>query len=354
MNFLSVILPFIYSKIKFLLCVFLFVILFCELYTRFPFLPQRLEYQVDEELISVLRPSQKGYDWLGNMSFKSPLISLNQDGHRGKETNWSNPVILAVGNSEAFGASVKDSDVWTYHLELLLKNQTDRETLQVVNASHLGAGPYQQYIRVKRALEVHQVGTIIVRVDLADRYFRPVATNSLPTMIKKAQLRQNLRRYTKGLPYLLNKVMSQLPSIKNIFRPKLFINKRKKAFYSDNVGFKMWQENKIWWNKIRELAIQKNITLIYMIFDAFYSDGCIVIEENLRHLTAMDPSTYVFRIGPDIFGLTSNDRDLWKKQFNLQFTLGRDPHANALQHKLIAHAAFEFMTNNNLIPKPTE
>jgi hypothetical protein len=58
-----------------------------ETYMRLPFVAQQLEYQPDLELGGRLASDQRGFIWLANMSLKSPTITLNHDGHRGRDTD---------------------------------------------------------------------------------------------------------------------------------------------------------------------------------------------------------------------------------------------------------------------------
>src|SRR5437870_4794788 len=74
-----------------------------EAYLRLPFITQRLEYMPDAELGWTLAPNQRGYEWLGNQSVQSPPMTLNSDGHRGRPTDWSQPVLLSVGDSQGVG-----------------------------------------------------------------------------------------------------------------------------------------------------------------------------------------------------------------------------------------------------------
>src|SRR5260370_945761 len=109
-----------------------------EVYLRLPFIPQRLESMPDEELGGIVAPSQRGYDWLGNFSVQSVPITVNSDGHRGRDTDWSGPVLLAVGDSQGWGTGVADDEVYTAVLETWLREQPGQSEVQVVNASGPG------------------------------------------------------------------------------------------------------------------------------------------------------------------------------------------------------------------------
>ena len=63
-----------------------------EAYMRLPFVARQLEYGPDREFGGRLAPDQRGFVWLASMSLASPTITLNHDGHRGRDTDWSKPV----------------------------------------------------------------------------------------------------------------------------------------------------------------------------------------------------------------------------------------------------------------------
>src|SRR5260370_17024942 len=111
-----------------------------EVYLRLPFIPQRLESMPDEELGGIVAPSQRGYDLLGNFSVQSAPITVNSDGHRGRDTDWSGPVLLAVGDSQGWGTGVADDEVYPAVLETWLLGQPGQGCGQRAHASGTGFG----------------------------------------------------------------------------------------------------------------------------------------------------------------------------------------------------------------------
>jgi hypothetical protein len=326
---------FLVRKSGILIFSFFCVLILCEIYFRLPFLPQRLEYQVDDELIAVLRPNQVGFQWQGNMSYKSPLIKINSEGFRGEEIEWSKPIIAAFGNSEAFGSGVRDNEVWTSILQKKFNSRQNGKNLNIVNASHPGHGPYKHYVRIKRVLDSHNINGIILRVDIADRYFRYIPTEKKYKLLKKASIRQKIRVYTKALPYIYNKMTAQLPSIKNSFKP-IFIRTNRTHSITRQAGRMMWNENKKWWRKIIKLTSNKRIAIVFMIVDPYNSEGNSELEAGLKEVSEEYKNVYVLRLGPKNFGLSGKTREQLDQEISKKLTLGRDPHANPLQHKLIA------------------
>lgn len=350
MKFLLFIFHHLIKNMRLLLCVAFLVVLLCELYLRFPLLPPRLEYQVDKTLVATLRPNQRGFVWLGNMSYKSPIITVNRDGHRGEETDWSKPTVLTIGNSESFGTTVTDQQVWTSRLEMKFGQIPGLETVQVVNAAHPGHGPYDHYVRLKRIMESHDASMVIVRVDMGDRTFRRVPPSKLPNELEKAKFRLSVRKYTKGIPFLFNKIKTQMNSIKASFKPRFSFAKQAKASGSSlTAGQRMWLEHHAWWEEIARLTADNHIPLVFMIYDLSGSEGCSFIRNKLKDLTSGYKNIHILTLGPRAFGLEPGDSEqLWKKA-RITLSTKRDPHANPLQHELIARAVFEFLTERDLI-----
>ncbi len=336
-------LRYLYKKIVLLFLTGVMVVGLCEIYFRLPFLPGQLEYQPDSEFGAELRAKQKGFIWLGNMSFKSPPIMINSDGHRGRETDWDKPVILAAGDSEAFGAGVRDDETWTACLEENLRNQLETGDLQVVNIAHPGHGPYHHYVRIVRALaKGDDIKAVIVRVDIADRNFNRLPEMVLSRQIRAASIRRQIRGHTKALPYLFNKTMAQVRTIKRVLTA-YFSKKRRPSGLDAAVGMSMWEENRRWWEAMAVQSLERDIPLIFLIHDMSDTDAAKVLEVSLDRLSEKNHGIYVLRMGPRDFGLGGGGRNRNSGSGMDRLVLERDPHASSLQHELIARRVFGFL-----------
>jgi hypothetical protein len=328
----------------------LLVLVLCEAYLRVPWLIPRLEYRLDDVLVATLEPNQTGFMWMGDMSYKSPPIRINSDGNRGSETDWSQPVILAIGNSEAFGSGVKDSQVWTARLESNLRQIKGLNNIEVVNAAHPGYGPYQHAVMVERILKKRLPEMIIVRVDIADRYFRAILDDKRPELIKKAQFRLKVRKFSKGIPFLFNKIKTQIGSIRQAVRFRFRGNQAHASQYRINkTGKVYWEQNRIWWEKIAELSILRNIPLVFIIHDIYgtpsYQALCQAYEERFGQTDGV----HLLRLDPEILGLRESDPEILRRKIHSKFTLKRDPHANPAQHQMIAQAIFKFINRSRYL-----
>ena len=342
------------KRIRFILLTGLLVLVYCEIYMRFPLIPQRLEYDVDEEVVYVLKPSQAGYQWQGNMSYKSPLITINSEGHRGRETDWTKPVFVAFGNSEAFGSGVEDDEVWTAKLEQMFRGLANCGDLQVVNGAHPGDSPWKHYRKMVRLMEIHDVDGLIVRVDLADRMRNAITGKRLIKEVEKTRERQEIRLYTKGIPFLYNKIKAQEPSIRKV----LGLRREHTGGENDPAGVEqadsMWKENRRWWEGMAREASERGIPLIFMLVDLRNASGYGRLEELLGEIMGEYEKVYTVRLMSRDFGLIQGPEKKVEQEIHETLTLKRDPHANALQHSLVGTRLYEHLMEQNVFPKVCE
>ena len=305
-----------------------------EIYLRLP-IGRQLEYQPDDELVGILAPGQQ-----------SIRETVNRDGHRGKDTDWSAPVILAVGDSQGWGAGVADDEVWTARLEQHLKRQRDYRAFQVVNASHPGHGPFHHYTRARRVLEKHRVDLLLVRVSIEDLNFKPTPTNQVPELLEAARLRQSVRQYTKFLPFLSVRAQEQMVSVQAIFQPR---PPNKAAARSPDRGRRMWKEHGPWWERIADLAEQQGVPLVFLLYDPNDLPGSAVLQARLQEIVDRREDVYLFRLGSKAFGLRGSTPEAITREFRARFTLPHDPHANALQHGMIGREIHTFLVESGLL-----
>lgn len=324
------------------------VLVLGEVYLRLPFIPQRLEYIPDEELGGILAPSQRGCYWMGSFSVQSVAMTVNSDGHRGHETDWARPVLVAFGDSQGFGSGLPDDEVYTAVLEALLQEQPGQREVQVANASGAGFGPYQQLVMLRRVLAKHPVAGVLVRVSIEDRSFAPIVGVDLEREYAKARRNFAIRRVTRFLPHMWNRVQLQLPSIRTAFGP-WFLRPSPSAEspFTPALGQKMWQDFKANWEEMASLAAAKGIPAVFFLYDPQGDPASLALWEKLQDLPARYPNCHLLHLGPASFHLD-------KYSFNeltLEESMG-DDHANGLQNRFIAQALFDFMMQEKLVPSP--
>jgi len=337
---------------RFALLVTLLALALGETYMRLPFLLPRLEYEPDRELEARLAAGQRGYLWLANMSMRTPPISVNREGHRGPEDDWRRPVILVVGDSEWFGAGVEDEEAWPRVLERRLNTPAPPQPVHVVNASQPGFGPYHEAVVIDRALARHQVDAVIVRVSIAQRNFLPVPEAERDARVAAAERRAVLRRWSRFLPFLANKLEAQLPSIRAAFIPTPLRRRGKSGDeLTERVGRAMATDAVPWWLQMRERAEATGTPLLFVLHEPIPSPSTDALDVALRSLAEGHPVTHIVRLGPEIFGLDpSAPVEQLRRTLRTRLTVGRDPHANPLQHRLIAQAMADALRSLELPP----
>lgn len=321
-----------------------------ETYMRLPIVAQQLEYKPDLEFGGRLASDQRGFMWLANMSLQSPTITLNHDGHRGRDTDWSKPVVLVVGDSECFGAGVSDDSVWTHVLEGDLRRRPGLQELQVVNACHPGDGAYHEFVVTGRVLGDHSVLAIIARISLTQRNFSAIAPADRVRRFGQAQVRYRIRRLTKFVPFLSSKLEAQMESIREAFIPHMFRRSdRSSDWRTGAVGEAMWLETQSWWEQIIALARSHRIPVVFAVHDVEGTPAMNVLLAHVEGLAGQHQNVHVSRLGPERFGLDTGNREALRRIVRDRLTLGRDPHGNAVQHALVAQAILADADRSGLI-----
>ena len=327
------------TSARYLCAVVVVTLLLGEAYMRLPFVARRLEYEPDPVLGGRLAPNQFGYIWLAQMSLQSPPITINRDGFRGYETDWTQPVVLILGDSEWFGAGVTDDEVWTSRLEPALRADTALPTLQVVNAAHPGDGPYHQLVVARRVLATHRVEAILCLVAIEQRNFHSIPEGERGARFAEAERRQLIRRVSLFLPFLFNKIEAQLPSVRQALRPSAL---RSADTSSDEitraVERDMWQSSHQWWEHLAAEAAVRSIPILFVIQDLRHRPASDELAVHLQELARNFGTASATRIGPRDFGLGDVPRAELSRTLKQRLTLRRDPHANAEQHRMLAEA----------------
>jgi hypothetical protein len=332
--------------VRLLLLSLLALIVGGELYMRLPFIPQRLEYLPDQELGAALKPSQQGYMWLANMSATSPPITLNADGHRRGATDWSRPVVLALGDSEGLGVGVADGEEYTAVAEKGLRRLPGYERVQVVNAALPGSGPYHHLVVLRRLLATRPVCAVVARMTIQDRNFNgPSSAREQEAAYTMMCHHSRVRQYTRFLPYLQAKFDAQLPSLRTAVTPWMLrpVQEEQPELPAE-VGRAMWEKNEAYWAEMVCLTQAHQVPLLFLIHDPVGNQATQVLVEGCRSLIQNHPHCHLLRLGPEQFQLSSGTPEELRKEFNASFTLWqshRDYHANPRQHRHVGEALVE-------------
>ena len=313
---------------------------------RLPWSSKLVNYDYDPVLGFKLSANQSNSMGLANFSILSPPIGINKDGFRYHDDNYQKHKIIALGSSEVLGPGVKDNETWTYYLEKKLRKNY-RKDISVINAGHGGYGPFHSSVRLKRIIKsVEGIDIAIVRVSISDRNFNKPEDSSLKQLKRNNKRNNKIKKLSKFLPFLANKLQSQ------IFHIKLRIkgNGRIEDLYDyekADAAVKMWENNKPYFMEIIRTCSENNINAIFYIdnaydtpsgnklYELFYD---FINNENLpAHIINLNSSYF------DISGETVRER---RSKFKQKYTLVNDPHANMAQHLIIAQVLFDYLTKS--------
>ncbi|MDP6526163.1 MAG: hypothetical protein QGH42_04290 [Kiritimatiellia bacterium] len=343
----------IWKKTGLLCATAVLVLVIGDIQTRLPFIPPRLEYQPDRELKGIFKPEQHGFLWLANQSMKSLPMTVNRDGYRGADTDWSRKDVLALGSSESFGTGVRDDEVWTAVLQKMLND--GQAAWSVANVGGPGLGAYQQD-EVLRRIQAKSIrpDVILVRVSIGDRNFGPIPEHLREGQYQASLKRHRIRRITTFLPYLYSKVQVQIPSMKRACRPIFMQPPIIPAYYGERqAGEEMADKDTVYWEQMVTRAEAMGSTIVFLVHDPHGFDSSAVLLERLEALCRNHAGARVVQLGPAVYGMDRIPAEQREVHFNQNLTLVRDPHANALQHRLTGEAVGRWLRETRILDART-
>jgi hypothetical protein len=281
------------------------------------YLGRQHEYGPDPVLGARFRPGQETYRG-----------RVNADGHRGPETDWSRPVLVGLGDSQAFGSGVADDAVWTSRLAALVNEQ-------VVNAAHPGFGPYQQSVELRRLLarDRKSIEAILVRVSIEDRNFTPPAPETLPAIQADVEKRAHLRVWTRVVPFLANRIGQQWPAITSTLA---WTSSTASRPADETIGASMWKEQSRWWVEMADRAGASEVPVIFFIHDPTDLASNRLLERRLRETLGDRQGVRVVRLDSRAWGLRPGSPEQLWQQYHDRYTLQHDHHGNEAHHERVA------------------
>ncbi len=313
------------------------VLLIGEVWARLPSTPRGIQYAYDEELGHRYLPNQIASSrTLGLFAVDTPSMLIDEYGFRNPATDWSRPVILALGSSEVVGPGVADDEIWTARLSALLNESGER--VVVYNAGTAAYGPYHELVVLRRFVARHtKPALVLVRVSVADREFLPFTPEQLQRERISKERRDTLKRYTQFVPFLLAKAQLQLNSVSTqLAGLRAGHTTTEEADKTAEQAASMWAQNKSYWQEMAQLGNELHIPVLFVVFDPYGTEGGTYLFHALSSEFERAPCAAVWMLDAGPFGLTQPDRRDREKLFAERYTLGYDPHANALQHRIIA------------------
>lgn len=323
---------------------------FGELWFRMPWSYPLIDWKYDKELSTTYKPNQTGVILQGTGSIPSQPITINSNGFRNDEINWESPAILCLGSSEVLGTGVRNNECWPAVLQKQLRTHLTTN-ISVVNAGAGGYGPYHASIVLKRFLQKKKPILVIVRISTSDKDFFPPSSSSLSQ--KKVSIERNriIKQATFFLPYLISKINAQKIRILSILK---FPAKKNNSFLNTYeiacAGDTMWYRFKKYFESMSN-DCEKNgpIPLVYLVYDPIETPATLrlteLVKDNLSHHT----NTNVLFIGKQQFCLGSLSLGERKRITIQKYRIHFDPHANALQHSIVANELFEHILSTGYL-----
>src|SRR4029453_15712698 len=115
------------------------------------------------------------------------------------------------------------------------------------------------------------------------------------------------------------------------------------------VGRAMATEAVPWWLRMRERAEATRTPVLFVLHEPIPSPATDALDVALKSLAEGHPLARIVRLGPEIFGLDpSAPVEELRRALRSRLTVGRDPHANPLQHRLIAQAMADALRSLDL------
>ena len=119
---------------------------------------------------------------------------------------------------------------------------------------------------------------------------------------------------------------------------------------NQQIGEGMAQRDRLFWKEMIELTLEEDARIVFLLHNPYGDEAPNALK---RHLLELFPSAHLFETGPALFGLDHVPRNQQRSRFRTQFTLVRDPHANAAQHRVIGNAVAGFLDANLLLRPAT-
>ena len=292
-----------------------------------------INYKKDPYL-PLLEPNQRAVMYLANCSYRTPPISINSEGNRGPETDWSRKVVFFLGSSETFGSGVADHETYAALIDRYVEDQDQRNTYDCVNMGGVGFGPFHQATYLERFLANHTPYGIVVRVSIGDRNFKQVEISGRPAAMDWLYAR------LESAPFFMRKLQAQMQALKNI---KITFGKdaQPESVYDTATGEAMWANNQEHWQRMLDLAEQHDARILFFVFDPLGATGSRLLTDQLMAMVDGHAQAQVVHLGPELFGLGQVPKQQRERVYNRRWSLRCDPHANAALHRRLSEGLYE-------------
>lgn len=318
-----------------------FIVLYGEL--DFRWLPHetRLEYDVHDRLYFRLRPNQVGFEWMANMTRKSPPITINSIGLRGKEVdvyNGDRKRIIAVGSSSALGSGVEDNETWTAVLQEKLG--TAGLKVDVMNAANPGWGPFQHAAFIEHESDQYNPHAAIVMIKKGDFGFLPKTSKKEElAFLDSSRRRKKLLSISPFFTFSLRKGELLIKKYKrelNAMLPKAVagtVKENRNLAKSYGLNSERWKKHRTYWKKIADFAEKNEFPVIFFVVNAEDNRSITNIADYLHQFELAEGVVQVVELNSDAVQVSSGQNIQTYAEDHLEIT--GDGHPNTEYHSLM-------------------
>ena len=309
-----------------------------EILMRIGLVLPAIRYDKSNPKVPFVTPNQRAVMYVGNATYRCPGITINSDGLRGPEIDWSKKVILWLGSSEAMGVGVRDYETSTAWLQNAIDEKYPESNVTIANAGLAGFGPYHQTVLLERLAKQHPIHAAVVRITIGDATLLP------KTILTRWQFVNLLREHSCIFSTLSRRSKGQFDLARavdfNINKPAVG---KVSEFFSEDVGKRRYVRQREHWERMFEVAKAHHIPLLLVFVNPRNTGSDQMLEVGLRSASARQAGVALAIIPPGSFELESMSVDAAHSEYMRRWTIRCDPHANAAQHALVAQQVFRFL-----------
>lgn len=306
------------------------ILIIAELVTRAIY-GKHLEYRVADDTVWELKPSQKGFAVPGRAK-----ATINSSGFRGREVFRSEGqyLVLAVGDSFAFGYGVGDNETLSFFLERKLNKDFGKKDVEVLNFGVPGYGVYQMDALVRKKVAEYAPDMVIMQMVKWDVFRQP-------EQIKRSR-------------FLIGKIKGAIlrkSSLAAVVMPRLEMRRRLwldaitgQNTWADERFYELWARDVLRINSLHKFLQTRNIRLLFVPYISHEraKDFIEFVKKDLdREIVIVDGIYERLRE----YSIAHSEKDI----HNALLRIEGDGHPTATSYRLVAGAIAETLIRETLI-----
>lgn len=241
--------------------------------------------------------------------------------------------VMAIGDSFTFGPKLQVYDAWPARLEQLLKLNDSSRNVEVINAGVPGYSTYHEVTVLKHMLE-YEPDLLLLQITLNDPEIEPYRNTHRDACLLRGRCAGYLS-FFQSLNYVFKKLQYSAS------------HREYERYY-----FNLFENAKTWdpfsksLNTIKNLAAQRNVPLVAVVFPLFSHR---IDKSYLFHALHTKLQAALAEKGIPFMDLLSAYRLIPPEQ--LEIEPGHDSHPNEIAHRIAAEQIYRRLENLQLIPQ---